>query len=293
MKALVIGAEGQLGSEVCRAFGEGEVHRADLDGGGIHLDLRDAAHVRRLIVDELRPDAVINCAAAHNVPQCEEDPGLAFAVNAAGVRGLARACHTAGARLVHVSTDYVFGQGGTRPYLETDLPAPLNVYGASKLAGEHLAAAECPDHVIIRTAAIYGPAPCRAKGGKNFVGTMLDLARRNPEVRVVTDEITTPTYTVPLARQMRLLAEKGAPGLYHCTCKGACSWYEFAEAIFEDTGTPAVLVEAKSAEFQSAVRRPSYSVLDNRNARSQGLEIMPGWREALREYLETLEIAGG
>ncbi|MCC6145077.1 MAG: dTDP-4-dehydrorhamnose reductase [Candidatus Hydrogenedentes bacterium] len=284
MKVLVIGALGQLGTELCKAFGSDELVTADVDGGDVQVDLRNALETHR-VVEEVQPQVVFNTAAAHNVPQCEEEPDLAFAVNATGARNLARACHAAGARLVHMSTDYVFGHGGTRPYVETDLPAPLSIYAASKLAGEHLVAAECPNHQIIRTAAMYGHAPCRAKGGKNFVSLMLHLAETKGEVRVVTDEITTPTYTGALVRQMRLLAEQGEPGVYHCTCRGECSWYDFAKAIFEETGTDVKLHEAKSSDFQSGVQRPSYSVLENRHAAVQGLCIMPEWRDGLKEYL--------
>ncbi len=285
MRVLVIGAQGQLGADLCRELADAEVHRADLDGDGHLLDIRGAETVRQLIADAVKPDWVFNCAAAHNVPRCEEEPEMAFSVNAAGARNVAIACHAAGSRLIQVSTDYVFGSGGTRPFVETDLPAPLNVYAASKLAGEHLVAAECPNHLIIRTAALYGMAPCRAKGGRNFVDTMLHLAATRPEVKVVTDEISTPTYTRALARQMRLLAERAEPGLYHATCQGACSWFDFARAIFEETGTAVNVVPAMAAEFQSLVKRPAYSALDNRHARDQALDVMPYWRDALRDYL--------
>lgn len=285
MRVLVIGAEGQLGADLCRELGDTDLHRADLDGAGHLLDIRQAGRVQQLIVEELKPAWVFNCAAAHNVPLCEQDPETAFAVNAAGARNLAVACGAAGSRLIHLSTDYVFGRGGTRPYTEADLPAPLNVYAASKLAGEQLVAAACPDHLVVRTAAIYGASPCRAKGGRNFVEMMLHLAATRPEVRVVTDEITTPTYTRALARQLRLLAERGRPGLYHATCQGACSWFEFARAIFEETNTAVTLVPVSAAEFQSPVQRPDYSVLENARAQAQGLDVLPAWRDALKEYL--------
>lgn len=285
MNVLIVGAEGQLGHDLCTVFADATLHRADLDGENHLLDIADASAVNALVAGELKPDLVINAAAAHNVPLCEQEPGLAFAVNATGARNLAVACRSAGARLVHVSTDYVFGDGGTAPYVETDLPQPLSVYAASKLAGEHLIASVLDDYLIVRTAAIYGESACRAKGGRNFIGTMLHLAATRPEVKVVTDEITTPTYTLALARQMRLLAEKGAPGLYHATCQGACSWFDFAKAIFEETGTETKLVPTTSAEFQSPVRRPAYSVLENARAKAQGLDIMPPWRDALKAYL--------
>ena len=139
--------------------------------------------------------------------------------------------------------------------------------------------------MIVRGAALYGPAACLAKEGMNFVGLMLHLASTRPEVKVVTDEITTPTYTVALAKQLKLVAEKGEPGLYHGTCRGACSWHEFAKAIFEMTNTDVVLKEATSADFPSPVQRPSYSVLQNKRLEDQGLDIMPEWREALADYL--------
>lgn len=285
MNVLIIGAEGQLGQDLCTVFADCTLHRADLDGDGHRLDISDAAAVDALIASEIKPDLVINAAAAHNVPLCEQEPALAFSVNATGARNLAVACKAAGARLVHVSTDYVFGDGGTKAYVESDLPQPLSVYAASKLAGEHLIASVLDDHIIVRTAAIYGNAPCRAKGGRSFIGTMLHLAATRPEVKVVTDEITTPTYTLALARQMRLLAEKGESGLYHLTCQGACSWFEFAQAIFEETGTVVTLTPTTSAEFQSPVRRPAYSVMENKHAQDQGLDIMPPWRDALKDYL--------
>ena len=227
------------------------------------------------------------CIRDSNVPECEENPAQAFAVNASGVRDLARACQEAAARLVHVSTDYVFGNGAQRPYVETDLPAPLNVYGASKIAGEYLAAAECREHVLVRTSAIYGHAPCRAKGGKNFVELMLHLAATRGMVKVVTDEIVSPTFTLALARQIRMAAEKAEPGVYHATSQGECSWFDFAKAIFEETNTQVQLDEATSEDFPSPVRRPDYSVLDNKHLRDQGLDIMPDWRESLSEYFQT------
>ncbi|MCP4641217.1 MAG: dTDP-4-dehydrorhamnose reductase [bacterium] len=285
MKVAVIGAEGQLGSEVCQVFADCDVARIDLDGDGVHLDISDADAVNRVIRDEVRPDVVLNMAAAHNVPLCEEKPEWAFAVNATGAKNLAVACKEAGARLVHISTDYVFGHGHSEPLNESVPPEPLSVYGASKLAGEHLIAAYCDDYAVVRTAAIYGPAACRAKGGKNFVGLMLHLAASRPDVKVVTDEFTTPTYTVALARQLRTIAEKAEPGLYHATCQGACSWFEFAKAIFEETKTEVGLLEATQEDFPSPVQRPEYSVLDNTHLRAQGLDSMPDWREALCEYL--------
>jgi dTDP-4-dehydrorhamnose reductase len=289
MKVLVIGAGGQLGVDVCSAFEGAELARADIEGEPIALDITDANALRRVILEETRPDVVVNCAAFHNVPQCEEEPALAWAVNATACQQLGKACQEAGARVIHISTDYVFGMGGTGPYAESDLPAPLSVYGASKLAGEHLLAAECADAIVVRSSGLYGCAPCRAKGGRNFVQLMLHLASTRDEVRVVTDEILTPTYTAPLSRQIRILAEKGQPGLYHVTCQGQCSWYDFAGAIFEESGTQVKLTPVTSAEFPSPVKRPGYSVLQNARLADQGIDEMPDWREALKAYLNAME----
>jgi len=287
MRTLLIGSRGQLGSDCAQVFGDCELNCADREGASITLDLADGFAVHSL-VDDLRPELVINTAAAHNVPACEQDPATAFAVNASGVFHLARACNTVGARLLHISTDYVFGDGHDAPLTEAALPAPLSVYGASKLAGEHLARANCADTLIVRSAALYGAAPCLAKGGMNFVRLMLHLAATKPELRVVTDEITTPTSTAALARQLRVLAERGTPGVYHITCKGSCSWHDFAKTIFAKTGTQTTLLPATCADFPSPVRRPRYSVLDNAKARAQGLDIMPHWEDALDTYLNTL-----
>ena len=285
MKTLVIGADGQLGTDVCKAFEDTELCRAGTASGDVRLDVRDEKAVRALIAADLRPDVVVNTAAFHNVPQCEEEPETAYAVNAIGARHLAMACHEAGARLIHISTDYVFGNGGSVPYTEHDREAPLSTYGASKLAGEHAIAAECENHCIVRGSGLYGAAPCKAKGGKNFVQLMLHLARERGEVKVVTDERVSPTYTVALAKQLRVIAEKAEPGLYHATCNGECSWYEFAAAIFEETGTEVRLLKASQADFPSPVKRPDFSILGNERLQEQGLDVMPQWRDALREYL--------
>ncbi len=286
MRVLIIGAKGQLGTAVCEVFQDTDVIQADQDSVECVLDICDREVVACRIA-ELQPVLVINTAAEHDLHLCEAHPQRTFAVNACGALWVAKACSVAGSRLVHISTDYVFGGDSTKrtvPYCETDCPNPLNVYAASKLASEHLVAANCDNHVIVRTAALYGLAPCRGKAGRNFVETMLSRAAAGGEIRVVDDEFTTPTYTMALARQIKVLATDAAPGLYHATCGGACSWYAFAAAIFEEMGIKANLVKAKSLEFQSGVRRPTYTVLENRRARDAGLDIMPPWQDALKEY---------
>ena len=286
MRVLVIGAFGQLGTDICAAMSNEELYRADLDGSDITVDICDKTSINTLIHD-LRPDVVINTAAEHEVEECESTPERAFHVNATGALWVAKACAETNAKLLHISTDYVFGgapPNPLRPYLETDIPAPLNVYGASKRAGEHLIAAVCPNYIIARTAALYGLSPCRGKGGRNFVETMLTLAATESEIKVVTDIYTSPTCTLALARQLRLLVEKASPGIYHTACSGVCSWYEFAQAIFAEIGIEATLLPSRGADLQSPARRPAFAALDNRRAREAGLDIMPDWREGLKEY---------
>jgi dTDP-4-dehydrorhamnose reductase len=232
-----------------------------------------------------RPDAVLNTAAFHNMPRCEEDPARAFAVNAVGALNLARAAAEAGVRNVYFSTDYVFDGAKGEPYEETDRPAPLNVYGASKLAGERLSEVYAPGSLVLRISGLYGRVPCRDKG-ENFITKMIALAGKLPEVRVVTDEILTPTPTRAIARKAVELLATDAAGLMHMTCEGACSWHEFAREIFDvlELGTP--LGEATVADFPSPVARPHYSVLANTRLADTGLAPMPHWREALHEFLE-------
>lgn len=285
MKVVVIGGEGQLGSDCVEAFTEAGHEVASL--GHSRLDIRDAESVQRVMRAE-RPWFVVNTAAMHNVDACEASPADAYAVNAVGARNLAASAADLGFRLAHVSTDYVFDGARAHPYSESDLPRPLNVYGNSKLAGEHYVLALGDMGAVIRTSGLYGVRPCRAKGGDNFVRLMLRLARDKGEVKVVEDEIATPTYTHDLARQIVTLAASDASGLFHATSQGQVSWYEFAKAIFDLSGVPCAVTPARSADFPKKTPRPSYSVLDNAALRSAGIDIMPGWEDSLRRYLRAM-----
>jgi dTDP-4-dehydrorhamnose reductase len=228
---------------------------------------------------------ILNTAAFHRVDECETNSAPAFQVNGTAVKYLAQAAKAAGATLVHYSTDYVFGgyeKGG--PFDETDLPAPVNVYGTSKVVGEHLIAAYADRYFAIRTCGLYGVAGSSGKGG-NFVETMLKKAIAGDAIRVVDDQILTPTYTADLAQATRNLILTGKYGLYHVSSEGQCSWYEFTRYIFERAGLDAKLSPVKSAEFASPVRRPANSVLSKAKLRSVGVSI-PSWKEALPRYLE-------
>lgn len=238
----------------------------------------------RARLEALRPDVVVNTAAFHNVPKCETEVAQAYALNAAAPGALAAICDDLGARLVHVSTDYVFDGAKQTPYVETDRPMPLNVYGISKLAGEYAVLARGGRHQVVRSSGLYGVRPCRAKGG-NFIDTMYRLAAQQPVVKVVNDEILTPTFTGDLAAQIRVLALDGEPGLYHATSGGSCSWYEFARAIFELGGFTTPLEPTTVTAFAAPVKRPFYSVLENAALARQGLDRMRPWREALADYM--------
>ena len=206
-------------------------------------------------------------------------------MNAAGSRNLAEATREIDAVLVHVSTDYVFDGNKNTPYVESDLAAPLNVYGKSKLEGERLVRETNPKHFILRTAALYGKHPCRAKGGQNFVDLMLRLAEQRGHVRVVDNEFTTPTSTGDLAQEIVALSRSDAYGLFHATAEGSCSWYEFAREIFSRSGVRVKLDIASSNEFPAKVARPAYSVLENRRLNNCGLNVFRPWQDGLGEYL--------
>jgi len=288
VKIAVIGANGQLGVDVCNVL-EALGHKV-FAVTHEHLDIANA----QSIVDAFTNthlEAVVNTAAVHNVEQCELDPAKAFAVNALGVRNLARFCEDRGIYLIHISTDYVFDGAKKLPYAESDAPFPLNVYGNSKLAGEYFVRASCRQGCVLRVSGIYGKNPCRAKrGGLNFVQLMLKLASERPEIRVVDDEVLTPNYSMDIANQIAELLRHQLPGLFHGTAQGACSWYEFAQRIFEKSGTSANLQKARPNEFPAKVARPSYSVLENLALQKSGLDVMPSWQDGLDRYLTELGI---
>lgn len=279
MTTLLIGAEGQLGQELGQVFNDQDLVPLTHSD----LELTDRAQVRETL-RKYRPDLILNTAAYHRVDECEEFPERAFAVNAVAVRELATAAKAIGATLVHFSTDYVFDGRRRTPYHEDDLPGPLSVYATSKLAGEYFVRATLPQHFVIRTCGLYGLAGSRSKMG-NFVETMLRLAREGREIRVVGDQIVTPTSAKELAHKVRQLVETGAHGLYHISNSGACSWCQFASAIFEMIGLSPRLQETTAAAFGAPAMRPSYSVLDNANLRSLGLDDLRYWRDALADYL--------
>jgi dTDP-4-dehydrorhamnose reductase len=280
VRYVVLGAAGQLGRDLVPRL-TGEVIPLAHD----RADLTRPETVRAALA-ELRPDVVVNCAAYNFVDRAEGEPEAAFAVNAWGVRALARTCAGLGCLLVHFSTDYVFGldEGRSTPYRETDAPGPVSVYGLSKLAGEYLVRSLSPRHIVIRTCGLYGVWGSGGKGG-NFVETMLRLAGQGKQLRVVADQVGTPSYTADVAAATVALIAADRPGLYHLTNAGSCSWHDFAEAIFELAGVRADLTPIPSREYVAAARRPGYSVLAAPAYEALGLPPLRPWREALAAYL--------
>ena len=286
MKIAVIGSNGQLGSDVVRVF----VHQGEDARSLTHADIEVSS--LESVADCLRsqgPELVVNTAAMHHVENCEREPSKAFAVNAVGARNLATVTRDLGAVLIHISTDYVFDGKKDEPYVENDIPLPLNVYGNSKLAGEYFVRTLNPKHFVLRTSALYGKQPCRAKGGQNFVDLMLRLARERGRVRVVDSEFVSPTPTADVARQIAALAHCDAYGLYHATAEGSCSWYEFAREIFSVAEIDVKLEVASPTEFPAKVPRPRYSVLENHRLKTMRLNKFEPWQVGLRKYVSEIQ----
>jgi dTDP-4-dehydrorhamnose reductase len=280
MKIVVLGASGQLGRDLCPRL-RGEV--VPLSRSEIDLDRPDTISPQ---LGALQPAVVVNCAAYNFVDRAEAEPDAAFRANAWGVRELARACRDLGCRLVHLSTDYVFGLDADRrtPLTADDLPGPVSVYGLSKLAGEYLVRSICPRHLVVRTCGLYGVWGSGGKGG-NFVETMLRVAGQGKPLRVVNDQRCTPTYTADLAEAIAALIEREAEGLYHVTSAGDCTWYELAAEVFRQTGVKADLTPITSSEFGAAACRPAYSVLATDKLTRFGISCPRHWSDALAAYL--------
>jgi dTDP-4-dehydrorhamnose reductase len=283
VKVAVIGPRGQLGSALCEAFRRRAVDCVELDHG--RVEVTDPQSVLVALRDA-RPAAVVNTAAFHKVDACEEDPKRAFEVNALGALHVARACREAGARCVYVSTDYVFDGAKAEPYLEEDLPNPLNVYGASKLAGEHLVVQTCPDALVVRVASLFGGLGSRGKG-TNFVLTVLERARRGEALRVVDDVRMSPTYAEDAAAAIVELVAAGASGVFHVVNKGACSWYELAVRVLELAGLRVPVHPVPQEAYPARARRPRNSALSTAKLEARGLRPPP-WEDAVQRYLAAL-----
>lgn len=288
MKVAVIGATGQLGMDVAEEFFRNgdQVSRFS----HVEIEISCLSQVREVLL-EAKPSLIVNTAAMHRVESCEQEPSGAYAVNAIGARNLALVARDLGAALIHISTDYVFDGSKKAPYLESDPALPLNVYGNTKLAGELFVQATTNKYFILRTSALYGKNPCRAKGGLNFVELMLKLAVERDELRVVNDEVVSPTSTAELAKQIVVLSGTENFGIYHASAEGSCSWFDFAAKIFEIADVRTKLVVAGLNEFPAKVRRPKYSVLENQDLKKLGLNSFGSWEDGLRCYLASTHFA--
>jgi dTDP-4-dehydrorhamnose reductase len=279
MKIALIGADGQLGTDLLRTLEGEEIFPLYYPG----FDITKPEEARKVLT-EIRPDVVINTAAFHRVDECEDRVEEVFLVNAFAVRDLALACRDMDATLVHFSTDYVFDGRATEPYVEEDPPFPLSVYGGSKLAGEYFVRAISEKYFLIRTCGLYGLAGCREKG-RNFVEAMLSLEQSGKPLRVVSDQWVTPTSAEELAVRVAELVGSDQFGLYHMTNEGRCTWHEFASAIFSYLGKKVEIVPVDSKSFGAKARRPAFSVLENKKAKAIGLADFSPWQEALKSYL--------
>jgi dTDP-4-dehydrorhamnose reductase len=280
MRVVVTGAAGMLGREVTAAC---HAHRHDVVAlARAGLDITDPIAVEDAIV-RYQPDAVVNCAAWTDVDGAEDDEAGAMRVNDEGAALLAGAAAGIGAKIVYPSTDYVFDGFARRPYVESDLPSPLSAYGRSKQAGETSVAVSNPRHLIVRSSWLHGLA------GRNFVETMLRLAGEQSEVLVVTDQVGCPTYARHLAEALAVLVEGDAFGIHHIAGSGACSWYEFAQEIFDQSGVECRVMGATTQLLRRPAPRPAYSVLRSERADTVAL---PHWRRGLAAYLAERELAG-
>lgn len=278
MKTLILGSTGQLGAALRHLLPDAVACTRE------HADLARPDTLRGFL-RLTRPAIVYNCAAYNAVDRAESDLAAAFTVNAFAVRELALGCADVGATLVHFSTNYVFGQDESRrtPYQETDLPGPISVYGVSKLAGEHLALATWCKSLVIRTCGLFGVA--QRNGPANFVEKLLERARRGEKLRVVNDQICTPTWTADLADASVRLVQAGAVGLYHFTNAGACTWHEFACNAVRLAGLNITIEPVTSDTFAAPARRPGYSVLACDRVERHGLGPRRTWQEALAGYM--------
>ena len=282
MKILLIGKTGQLGGDILRNGAGHEIHAHD----ETTLDITVSQVVRAAIAD-LRPDVVINTAAFHNVPKCETDPLEAFRVNCVAVRDLAAACNEAGCRLVTFSSDYVFGGEKHTPYREDDPPAPLQMYGISRLAGEHAALSTGPGHaVVIRTCGLYGISGAESKGG-NFVDNRIADAKRGGPLDMGCDQTVSPTWTGDLSKAVLRLIEhpRLKPGIYHLVNEGECTWYDFTKEIYRILELDVEVHAVDRKGLTGAMRRPLYSALENSKAKGMGISL-PDWTTGLKNYIQ-------
>jgi len=284
MKIALIGANGQLGTDINSYFKEKGLDVVGLIQDDIEVCDFDMSNK---VLNRIKPDLVINTAAFHQVDLCEDEVLSSFKVNALGVKNLAKICLDLDIPLMHFSTDFVFGGGKSRntPYTEDDCPKPVSLYGISKLAGEHIIRYMLSKYYLVRVCGLYGHAGPYGKGS-NFVDLMIKLAKEGKDIKVVDDQVLTPTSTRDIAEKLYELIQTSEYGLFHMTNTGSCSWYEFACEIFKLAGLSPNISPTTSEEFGAKAKRPRYSVLDNVNLRKIGLKDLRYWKEALEDYIK-------
>jgi len=283
MKVLVTGANGQLGTDLCIALRDFEV----IPLAHKDIEITDMDSVEEAC-NRHKPDAIINTAAYVRADDCEVSIDKAFAVHALGTRNVAVVAQKLGAKFMDVTTDYVFGgdnEARATPYTEFDTPVPLNVHGRSKLAGENLVQHLCSKYFIIRCSGLFGVASSNSKRG-NFVETILRLAGERDDLRVVNDQVFSPTYTRDLAEKMAQLIDTQYYGIFHITNRGTCSWYGFTTEILSLAGLKTPVTPVSSDQYPQKVKRPHFSVLDNYHLRLLGMDDMRPWQDALKDYMK-------
>ncbi|MGM0368111.1 MAG: dTDP-4-dehydrorhamnose reductase [Actinomycetota bacterium] len=274
MRILVTGSKGQLGTELTNiAPQKHSIYGFDLD-----MDITKPAEIEEKF-SKVKPAVAIHCAAITDVDGCEDKKDLTYLVNTRGTENLAKVCQKYGADLLFISSDYVFDGAKGRPYVETDAPNPLSVYGDSKYQAEKIIKGLLDNYYILRTTGIY------SKYGKNFVDTVIKAGRQKEELNIVNDQICTPTYSLDLAECIYSLLDLGKYGIYHTTNNGGCSWYDFTAEIFKILQINTQLLPIESSRLGRKAKRPAFSVLENRNLESNHIYFFRHWREALKEYL--------
>jgi len=283
-RIALIGVDGQLGTDINSYFKGKGIEIAGLVGLK-DIDVCDYK-MSDSILKNINPDLVINTAAFHDVDLCEDEVLSAFKVNVMGVKNLAMICREMDIPLMHFSTDYIFDGKKKKLYIENDCARPLSLYGISKLAGEQVMQYILDKYYIIRLSGLYGHAGCAGKGSINFVEQMIKLSENKKEIKVVNDQVLTPTSTVDVAEKLFELIQTGKYGIYHMTNTGSCSWYEFTCEIFRLIKSNTKVIPITTDQFGAKARRPDYSVLDNLNLRKIGLADLRNWKEALKDYID-------
>lgn len=287
-KILVTGCNGQLGRAIRKEYAEQNIEFINTDvvaGDGIvSLDITNIDVVMNMVKDA-KPDVIINCAAHTNVDKCEEQEDLAYKINAIGPRNLSIAATEVDAKMIHISTDYVFEGNGTRPYIEFDKPNPISAYGRTKLEGENFVKQFASRFFMLRTAWLYGD-------GRNFVKTMLSLSEKHDELNVVCDQLGSPTSAVELAKMIHFLEGTDNYGIFHATCEGDTNWAEFADEIMKRAGKTTRIKHVTSEEYKkmnpASANRPAYSILENYMLKLTSDYRMADWHDALDVYMKEL-----